>query len=202
MLSPMPITLNNHTHTRSLPDKSPYEMVHGKKPNLHDPYEWGKDVYVKIKQDDKLANQATRAKWIGHSSQSDGHLIYWPNRHKISVERNIIFDTGEQVKLSPTPLTDESKAPMTKKPTVVPPIVPQIPSVPACDLLSQQDGKGQIDEIIESGPEHELEDLQLSQRPILGPGEQAQPRRSERIHLQSEKNLPSGPVTRSQLSGI
>ena len=70
---------------------------------------------------------------------------------------------------------------------VVPPIVPKIPSAPARDSLSQQDGKGWIEEIIESGPEHELEDLQLSQRPILGPGEQAQPRRSERICLQSKK---------------
>ena len=29
---------------------------------------------------------------------------------------------------------------------------------------------------------------QLSQRPIIGPSEQAQPRRSERIRLQHEKN--------------
>ena len=61
----------------------------------------------------------------------------------------------------------------------MPPIVPKIPSVPAHDLLSQQDGEGQIEGIIESDPEHDLEDLQLSQRPIIGPGEQAQPRRSE-----------------------
>ena len=53
--------LKNCTHTHSLPDKTPYEMVHNKKPNLHDAYEWGKDVYVKIKQDDKLENRATRA---------------------------------------------------------------------------------------------------------------------------------------------
>ena len=26
--------IKNHTHTRSLPDKTPYEMVHGRKPNL------------------------------------------------------------------------------------------------------------------------------------------------------------------------
>ena len=68
---------------------------------------------------------------------------------------------------------------MTKKPMVVPPIVPQIPSIPVHDLLSQQDGEGLIEEIIEPGPEHELEDLQPSQRPIIGPSEQAQPRRSE-----------------------
>ena len=48
--------IKNCTHTCSLPDKTPYEMVHGKKPNLRDAYEWGKDVYVKIKQDDKLAS--------------------------------------------------------------------------------------------------------------------------------------------------
>ena len=160
--------LKNRTHTRSLPDKMPYEMVHNKKPNLHDAYEWGKEVYVKIKQDDKLANRATRAKWIGHSSQSDGHLIYWPNRHKISVELNIIFDTGEQVILSPIPLTDESKVPTTKKPTVVPPIVPKIPSIPAHNSLSQPGDKGRIKELIKPDPEHELEDLQQSQRPIIG----------------------------------
>ena len=43
-------------HICSLPDKTPYDMVHGKKPNLHDTNEWGKDVNVKIKQDDKLAH--------------------------------------------------------------------------------------------------------------------------------------------------
>ena len=43
-------------------------MVYSQKPNLKDAYKWGKDVYVKIKQDDKLASQATKAKWIGHSS--------------------------------------------------------------------------------------------------------------------------------------
>ena len=63
-------------HICSLPDKTPYEMVHSQKLNLHDAYEWGKDIFVKIKQDDKLAHRATKVKWIGHSSQSDGHLIY------------------------------------------------------------------------------------------------------------------------------
>ena len=48
--------LQNLTHTCSLPDKMPYEMVHSKKPDLHDAYEWGKDIYIKIRQGDKLAN--------------------------------------------------------------------------------------------------------------------------------------------------
>ena len=48
--------IKNRTHTCSLPDKTPYEMVHGKKLNLQDTYEWGKDINVNIKQDDKLAS--------------------------------------------------------------------------------------------------------------------------------------------------
>ena len=30
--------IKNHTHTCSLPDKTPYKMVYGKKPNLQDTY--------------------------------------------------------------------------------------------------------------------------------------------------------------------
>ena len=109
------IYIKNYTYTCSILDKTPYEMVYSKKLNLHDAYECGKDVYVKIKQDDKLAHQATKAKWIGHSSQSNGHIIYWPSIHKVSVERSVIFDTGEKVKLPPTSPSDELKVSTSKK---------------------------------------------------------------------------------------
>ena len=48
--------IKNCMHTHSLPDKTPYEMVYSEKPNLHDTYEGGKELYIKIKQDDKLAH--------------------------------------------------------------------------------------------------------------------------------------------------
>ena len=67
--------------------------------------------------------------------------------------------------------------------TITPPIVPPVPSTPVCDSLSQPSGEGQIEEIIEPDPEQKLEDLQASQRPIIGPSEEAQQRRSEKIHL-------------------
>ena len=80
--------------------------------------------------------------------------------------------------------------------------MPSVPSIPARNSLSQPSGQGQIKEIIEPSPDQETEDLQPSQRPTIGPSEQGQPRRSKRIHLQQEKNLPSGPVTRSQAKKI
>ena len=125
-------------------------------------------------------------------------MIYWPSRHKVSVERNIIFDTGEKVKLLPIFTTEKQMVSIQKKLTIISPNAPSVPLIPAHDLLSQPSGKGQIEEIIEPSPDQEIEDLQPSQRPTIGPSEQAQPRRSERICLQQEKNLPSGLVTRSQ----
>ena len=44
-----------HICTLQSSGQKPYEMVYGKKLNLQDAYEWGKDIYVKLKQDDKLA---------------------------------------------------------------------------------------------------------------------------------------------------
>jgi hypothetical protein len=72
-------------HTRSLPNKTPYEVIHQKKPDLYDMHKWGIDVQVKIDKQDKLSPREKSAKWIGKSSQSDGHCIYWPDSHKISV---------------------------------------------------------------------------------------------------------------------
>ena len=50
-----PTYTKNHMHTCSLLNKTLYEMVYSKKLNLQDTYKSGKDIYVKIKQDDKLA---------------------------------------------------------------------------------------------------------------------------------------------------
>jgi Integrase core domain/GAG-pre-integrase domain len=68
--------IKNCTLTRALPDKTAFEMVHGKKPDLHLIHAWGQQVFVKIKQGDKLSPRAEAARWIGYSGQSDGHRIY------------------------------------------------------------------------------------------------------------------------------
>ena len=60
------------------------------------------------------------------------------------------------------------------------PNAPSVPLIPARDLLSQPSGEGRIEEIIEPSPDHDIKDLQPSQEPIIGPGDQAQLRRSER----------------------
>ena len=49
------------------------------------------------------------------------------------------------------------------------PNVPSVPLIPARDSLSQPSGEGRIEEIIEPGPDHDIEDLQPSQEPLIGP---------------------------------
>ena len=78
-------------HTQALPNKTSYEMVHQKKPDFLATQKWRSNVYVKIKQGDKLPSRAKTVKWIGYSSQISGH--YWPNFHKVSVKKNVIFNT-------------------------------------------------------------------------------------------------------------
>ena len=173
-------------------------MVHHKKPDLHDAYEWKKDVYVKIKQGDKLSSRATKAKWIRHSAQSDGHCIYWPGAQKVSVERNIIFDTEERLKLSPILPSEDQKVSITKRAQSVPQKPFQAPPMPAGNLLSQPSREGWIEEIDESTPEQDFEDLQPSQGSTGSPNEPIPLRRSEKIRLQQDKTIPTGPVTRYQ----
>jgi hypothetical protein len=64
---------------------------HHSKLNLNNSYEWGTEVYVKIKQTDKLELQAKNARWVGHANLSDGHYIYSLDAHKVSIEQNILF---------------------------------------------------------------------------------------------------------------
>jgi hypothetical protein len=68
------------------------------------------NVQVKIDERDKLSPREKSAKWIGKSSRSDGHCIYWSDSHKISVERNIIFNDMKYTKYAPILSTEnESK---------------------------------------------------------------------------------------------
>ena len=99
------------------------------------------------------------------------------------MERNLVFDTGEKGKLSPILPSEEPMVTTSKKPLSTPQVTPPVPSVPVCNTLSQQGGKSQIQEIIESSPEQDFKDLQPSQEVTTDPTDPTPVRRSERICL-------------------
>jgi hypothetical protein len=57
--------IKNRTYSKSLLNKTPYEMINGSKPQLNDSYKWGCEVYVKIAQADKLEAQAKPPDGLG-----------------------------------------------------------------------------------------------------------------------------------------
>jgi hypothetical protein len=62
------------------------------KPNLASIPEWGQQVWVHNNKGNKLEARRLQANWVGHDSDSPhAHCIYWPDKHSISVERNIKF---------------------------------------------------------------------------------------------------------------
>ena len=79
--------MKNHTHTKALLERTPYEMIHQEKPNLHNAHAWGREIYVKIKQGDKLQSYAKSARRIGHTAQSNSHCIYWPDSQRLPLNR-------------------------------------------------------------------------------------------------------------------
>jgi transposase InsO family protein len=75
--------------------KTPYEMLWGAKPDLSKARGFGCKVFVKSKTKSKLEEKANPARWIGLSEDTKGgHLVYWPEKNTISVERNVRFLDG------------------------------------------------------------------------------------------------------------
>jgi hypothetical protein len=141
-------------------------MVHGKKPDLHLIHAWGQQVFVKVKQGDKLSPRAEAAMWIGFSGQSNGHCIYWPQAHKVSVERNVLFheeSPREAIPIVPTDKYDLQRPGMSRRPSLplgAGPSFPTVPPAPKERLLSKE---REVEREIEIVPEDELEELQPGQ---------------------------------------
>ena len=183
-------------HTRALPDNTPLERIHHQKPNLHNIYAWGREVYVKIKQGDKLEPQAKDARWIGYSVKSDSHCIYWPDSKKVSFERNILFNRESKPSkalLVSTKTNQLSISTKIKKKNQMQLSVALAPI--AWNALNKE---SEIQRSIEVSSENELDKLQPTQIDQSGLKEVEPLRKSERICLQREKLTSQGPVTRSQ----
>ena len=84
--------LQNRTPARALDGKTPYEMVHKKKPHLGGIQEFGVAAYVKDLKAGKLDARAQVGHFVGYDTESKGYRIYWPGKRSITVERNVVFN--------------------------------------------------------------------------------------------------------------
>ncbi|KAI5821827.1 hypothetical protein K523DRAFT_191916, partial [Schizophyllum commune Tattone D] len=93
--------LKNHTSTRALGGKTPYEVRFGRKPNLAHLPEWGTKIFVHHKPKSKLALRARVGYWVGFGEdegaldQSQGHRVYWKDTKAVTMERSVTFSPAE-----------------------------------------------------------------------------------------------------------
>ena len=86
------VWLLNHTLTKAVDGKTPFEAAFGKKPNLRHVHEWGEKVWVHIKEGDKLGGRVKEGCWLGVADQSKGFRIYWPGKGMVTTEQNVYYN--------------------------------------------------------------------------------------------------------------
>lgn len=140
------VWIRNRVPTRSTDeDITPYEKGTGKKPNLSMLHEWGSTAWVKKLTASKLDSKVQKGNFVGFDEESKGYRIYWPEKKKVSIERDVYFNKDEVLRSSEvqiegdwdifansdtTQALNESKN--TEKPSKT---VPDIPKVLAEDHL-------------------------------------------------------------------
>jgi hypothetical protein len=59
--------------------------------------EWGNEVWVHTTAGTKLDGRSKIGRWLGFEEISNGHRIYWPEKHSVTVERSIKFVNGDMI---------------------------------------------------------------------------------------------------------
>ena len=80
----------NRSPSKSV-ETTPYELWHGKKPNLSFLKVWGCEAYVKKLQPDKLESKAEKCIFVGYPRETVGYTFYNPTEGKTFVARNGVF---------------------------------------------------------------------------------------------------------------
>nr|GFB37645.1 retrotransposon protein, putative, Ty1-copia subclass [Tanacetum cinerariifolium] len=70
-------------------DKTPYELWHGKVPNLSYLKVWGCEAHVKRRTADKLKQRSVKCIFVGYPKETMGYYFYYPPENKVVVERSV-----------------------------------------------------------------------------------------------------------------
>lgn len=114
------VYLKNRTSTKSLNGKMPYEVYFGKKPNIANLHKFGCKVWVHNTTGLKLDGRSEIGRWVGFDEMSNGHRIYWPGKHSVSIERSVKFDTEADIFLPNSVPLEGEQVPKVPKVTINP----------------------------------------------------------------------------------
>jgi hypothetical protein len=84
--------LKNRTSTKAIGNTTPFEQLNKFKPDLSGVPEWGQHVWAHTDASTKLDVCGIKVRWVGYDEESPhAHHVYWPGKHRVSVERNVKF---------------------------------------------------------------------------------------------------------------
>ena len=165
------VWLKNRTSTRLLGNVTPFERVHGEKPNLAGLPEWGAPVWVHNHGGQKLDGRGIVGRWVGFDVNSThAHRIYWPQKGSLTVERDIRF-SSPTVSLrfpssSPSPGRSAAHKQSGSSSDSTPPAPPVPPAAVApAPAVSQELPPHCTDSGEEELPDEELTDLPVTPDP-------------------------------------
>jgi hypothetical protein len=118
------VWIRNRVPTRSIDEnKTPYEKGTGRKPNLSGLHEWGSTAWVKKLNASKLDSKVEKGKFVGFDDESKGYRIYWPEKKRISIERDVYFNKDEVLRSNEVQIEGEWDIPSNSD-------APQVPNDP------------------------------------------------------------------------
>ena len=85
--------LRNQSPTVQLKDRTPYECIHKRKPEIGHLKVFGCNSYVQVPEQkrSKLDKKAIKCIFVGYSQKSKGYKFYNPDTHKMLLSRDAIF---------------------------------------------------------------------------------------------------------------
>ncbi|PKI64996.1 hypothetical protein CRG98_014620 [Punica granatum] len=89
----------NHAPSK-LVEKTPYEMWHGRRPNMSFLKIWGCEAYVKKLSSDKLGPKSDKSYFVGYPKETRGYYFYNPTEGKVFVARTAVF-LEKKMKMNP-----------------------------------------------------------------------------------------------------
>jgi hypothetical protein len=90
------VYLLNRSPTRSVEEKTPYEVWHGEKPSVQHIRVFGCVAHVKTARPmlKKLDDRSTPMVFIGYEEGTKGYRVFNPGTGRVHVSRDVVFDEG------------------------------------------------------------------------------------------------------------
>jgi hypothetical protein len=162
-------------------------MGTGNRPDLSLLQEFGATAWVKRLNTGKLDSRAEEGRFVGFDEESKGYRIYWPQKRRITVERDVYFNRTESL----TPVNQEVQIegemeehtnPEPPNTTSTPPAASYHPNTPQNDSITPNESprdpnESNAPEDHQNPPQHTQNHLEPSQNAPEPPPHQRRARR-------------------------